>query len=87
MSINKAILVPLALLLAAWQPWLVTVLLMIGGAYLCFEGFEKIGLSRKAQSTHFTPQKPTLNHFRWKEKSGQARPTKRRTPAPKGSKK
>ena len=40
--INKAILVPLALLLAAWQPWLVTVLLMIGGAYLCFEGFEKI---------------------------------------------
>ena len=40
--INKAILVPLALLFAAWQPWLVTVLLMIGGAYLCFEGFEKI---------------------------------------------
>ena len=40
--INKAILVPLALLLAAWLPWLVTVLLMIGGAYLCFEGFEKI---------------------------------------------
>lgn len=40
--INKAILVPLALGLAAWQPWLVTVLLMIGGAYLCFEGFEKI---------------------------------------------
>lgn len=40
--INKAILVPLALLLAAWQPWLVTVLLMTGGAYLCFEGFEKI---------------------------------------------
>ena len=40
--INNAILVPLALLLAAWQPWLVTVLLMIGGAYLCFEGFEKI---------------------------------------------
>ena len=32
----------MALLLAAWQPWLVTVLLMIGGAYLCFEGFEKI---------------------------------------------
>ncbi len=40
--INKAILVPLALALAAWQPWLVTVLLMVGGAYLCFEGFEKI---------------------------------------------
>ena len=40
--LNKAILVPLALGLAAWQPWLVTVLLMIGGAYLCFEGFEKV---------------------------------------------
>lgn len=40
--INKAILVPSALALAAWQPWLVTVLLMIGGAYLCFEGFEKV---------------------------------------------
>ena len=40
--VNKAIIVPLALGLAAWQPWLVTVLLMIGGAYLCFEGFEKV---------------------------------------------
>lgn len=40
--VNKAILVPSALALAAWQPWLVTVLLMIGGAYLCFEGFEKV---------------------------------------------
>ena len=40
--LNKAILVPLALGLAAWQPWLVTVLLMLGGAYLCFEGFEKV---------------------------------------------
>lgn len=40
--LNKAIIVPLALALAAWQPWLVTVLLMLGGAYLCFEGFEKV---------------------------------------------
>ena len=38
----KAIIVPLSLALAAWQPWLVTILLMIGGAYLCFEGFEKV---------------------------------------------
>ena len=38
--VNKAIIVPLSLALAAWQPWLVTILLMIGGAYLCFEGFE-----------------------------------------------
>ena len=40
--LNKAIIVPLSLALAAWQPWLVTILLMIGGAYLCFEGFEKV---------------------------------------------
>ncbi len=40
--VNKAIIVPLSLALAAWQPWLVTILLMIGGAYLCFEGFEKV---------------------------------------------
>jgi uncharacterized protein len=40
--INKAILVPSALLISAVAPWLVTPLLMVGGAYLCFEGFEKI---------------------------------------------
>ncbi len=40
--INKAILVPLALAISAVAPWAVTPLLMIGGAYLCYEGFEKI---------------------------------------------
>lgn len=39
---NKAILVPAALAISALAPWAVTPLLMIGGAYLCFEGFEKI---------------------------------------------
>ncbi len=39
---NKVILVPLALLLNALAPWAVTPLLMLGGAYLCFEGFEKL---------------------------------------------
>jgi predicted DNA repair protein MutK len=39
---NKAILVPAALLISAFAPWAVTPLLMIGGAFLCFEGFEKI---------------------------------------------
>ncbi|WP_341675360.1 DUF808 domain-containing protein [Niveibacterium sp. SC-1] len=39
---NKLILVPAALLISAVAPWLVTPLLMLGGAYLCFEGFEKI---------------------------------------------
>ena len=39
---NKLILVPAALLISAFIPWAITPLLMIGGAYLCFEGFEKI---------------------------------------------
>jgi hypothetical protein len=40
--VNKAILVPLALAISAAAPWLVTPLLMVGGAYLCYEGFEKL---------------------------------------------
>lgn len=39
---NKVILVPVALLLSAFAQWLITPLLMLGGAFLCFEGFEKI---------------------------------------------
>lgn len=39
---NKAILIPLALLISALAPWAVTPLLMIGGAYLCYEGVEKL---------------------------------------------
>lgn len=40
--VNKAILVPAALAIGTWLPWLVTPLLMIGGAFLCFEGCEKL---------------------------------------------
>ncbi|CAM8666828.1 Inner membrane protein YedI [Comamonadaceae bacterium] len=40
--LNKAILVPAALAISIVAPWLVTPLLMIGGAFLCFEGFEKL---------------------------------------------
>lgn len=40
--INKAILVPGALLLSAIAPWAITPLLMAGGVFLCFEGFEKV---------------------------------------------
>ena len=40
--VNKSILVPAALLISAFIPWAVTPLLMLGGAYLCFEGFEKL---------------------------------------------
>lgn len=40
--LNKAILVPIALLLSYFLPILIMPLLMIGGAYLCYEGFEKV---------------------------------------------
>jgi uncharacterized protein len=40
--VNKAILVPAALLISAVAPWAITPLLMLGGAFLCYEGFEKI---------------------------------------------
>ncbi len=39
---NKAILVPAALLISAFIPWAITPLLMLGGAFLCYEGFEKL---------------------------------------------
>ena len=42
---NKAILVPAALAISAFAPWAVTPLLMVGGADLCFEGFEKVAHS------------------------------------------
>ena len=41
-AVNKLILVPAALAISAWAPWLVTPLLMLGGAFLCFEGVEKL---------------------------------------------
>ena len=40
--LNKCILVPAALLIGAFANWLITPLLMVGGAFLCFEGFEKL---------------------------------------------
>ena len=40
--LNKAVLVPAALAISAFAPWLVTPLLMVGGAFLCFEGVEKL---------------------------------------------
>ncbi len=39
---NKLILVPAALAISAVAPWLITPLLMLGGLYLCFEGFESV---------------------------------------------
>ncbi len=53
--INKAILVPAALAISFFVPWLVTPLLMLGGAFLCFEGFEKLAhkfLHRQDSDAH-----------------------------------
>ena len=41
-ALNKLILVPAALLISAFIPWLITPLLMLGGLFLCYEGFEKV---------------------------------------------
>ena len=52
--INKTILVPSALAVSSFAPWAVTPLLMAGGAYLCFEGFEKLAhkyLHSKSEQT------------------------------------
>src|SRR4029079_15980864 len=40
--VNKALLVPAALAISAVAPWAVTPLLMLGGAFLCFEAAEKL---------------------------------------------
>jgi len=40
--LNKAILVPAAVAISFFVPWLVTPLLMLGGGFLCYEGFEKL---------------------------------------------
>jgi uncharacterized protein len=40
--VNKAILVPAALLISAFVPWLVMPLMIIGGLFLCYEGVEKL---------------------------------------------
>ncbi|QHM75077.1 Inner membrane protein YedI [Mixta theicola] len=54
--LNKLILVPLALLISAFAPWAITPLLMIGGAYLCYEGVEKVLHSLHHDKTAETPQ-------------------------------
>lgn len=53
---NKVILVPLALLISAFLPWAITPLLMIGGAFLCFEGVEKVLHTLHARKHKEDPQ-------------------------------
>jgi predicted DNA repair protein MutK len=56
-ALNKAILVPAALAISAFIHWAITPLLMLGGAFLCYEGFEKLahklfGNARGKQAEH-----------------------------------
>lgn len=54
--LNKVILVPLALLISAFIPWAITPLLMLGGAFLCFEGVEKVVHTLQARKHKEDPQ-------------------------------
>ncbi len=54
---NKLILVPAALAISALAPWAITPLLMLGGAFLCYEGVEKLAhafLHREEAAAHRT---------------------------------
>lgn len=54
--LNKLILVPLALIISAFAPWLITPLLMLGGAYLCYEGVEKVLHSLNHDKAESSPE-------------------------------
>lgn len=63
--LNKLILVPAALVISAIAPWLITPLLMVGGLYLCYEGFEKLAhkylQDAEAEQTHREEIKQALD--------------------------
>ena len=65
---NKLILVPAALAISAFLPWAVTPLLMVGGLFLCYEGFEKVAhklLHRKTEDdAHHAALLAALAHSR-----------------------
>ena len=51
-ALTTAVLVPLALTISAFAPWAVTPLLMVGGLFLCFEGFEKLAHKYLQKDSH-----------------------------------
>lgn len=65
--INKAIMVPIAMIITYFAPWIMTPILLLGGSYLAFEGSEslghKLGLIKehKSQTTHSIPNTEDLN--------------------------
>lgn len=58
--INKAILIPLALLLSAHAPWAIPLLLFAGGLFLCFEGIEGLWEKFTAHAEEHAPDTATL---------------------------
>src|SRR5262245_3661640 len=67
-AVNKAILAPVALGISAFAPWFITPLLMVGGAYLCFEGVEKLAHKlihgKNAEKAHHAELKAALTDSR-----------------------
>jgi predicted DNA repair protein MutK len=61
---NKLLfLLPAALLLSTFAPWAISPLLMLGGAYLCFEGAEKIWhVLRRSTGHHSNDHQKTSSH-------------------------
>jgi uncharacterized protein len=60
--VNKAILVPSALVISALAPWAVIPLLMLGGAFLCYEGFEKLAHKVLHTRTYDQAHRQELEH-------------------------
>jgi predicted DNA repair protein MutK len=60
--LNKLILVPAALAISQWLPWAVTPLLMAGGLFLCFEGFEKLAHRYLHSAQELQEAKEALHH-------------------------
>ena len=61
--VNKVILVPSALLLSSLIPWLIEPLMIVGGAFLCFEGCEKLAhkfLDSKIEQQHKEQHKANI---------------------------
>lgn len=67
--INKAIIVPFALAISAFLPWLIQPMLMLGGLYLCFEGVEKVLES----ITHYRHKK-TIKRTTEEQQANSAKP-------------
>ena len=76
-AINKIILVPAALLISQFANWLIVPLLLLGGAFLCFEGFEKIYeklfSKNKDEKKHETPEVADLATFEKEKVKGAIR--------------